>query len=200
MRQFASSGFRLWNLAREAKLTYSFFGLFALLALSSSMLYYEDLVGLGGGGVRAYYAGEVAPGGAPVRGAQGGPEIALPDEKPREQGPLVVAATYRKLLEVTHFHLFTVPVFLLIITHLFMLTGLATRSKVGWIAGGWLSALLHLAAPWLVRYGGSGFSPLYGLSGALLGVTCLVLTAYPVWAMWWGRPAAEGAPATEVST
>ena len=33
--------------------------------------------------------------------------------------------TYRKLLEVTHFHLFTMPVVLLIIGHLFLATGSA---------------------------------------------------------------------------
>ena len=43
----------------------------------------------------------------------------FPDEEPPK---LVMAVTYRKLLEVTHFHLFTLPVFLLIIAHLFMLT------------------------------------------------------------------------------
>ena len=49
---------------------------------------------------------------------------------------LTVAVTYRKLLEVTHFHLFTVPVFLLIIAHLFMLTGLSSTAKTVWIADG----------------------------------------------------------------
>ena len=30
MRQFASSGFRIWNLSREAKLIYTGFGLFSI--------------------------------------------------------------------------------------------------------------------------------------------------------------------------
>jgi hypothetical protein len=182
VRQFAGSGFRLWNLSVEAKLVYSCFALFALLALASSALFYEDLVGTGARGIRAYYAGEEAGSAAPSRG--GGPEIALPDERPS----ITVAVTYRKLLEVTHFHLFTVPVFLLIIAHLFMQTGLSTRWKAIWIAATWASAFLHLAAPWLVRYGGGGWAPLYGVSGALLGVTTFFLIAYPLWAMWLGRP------------
>jgi hypothetical protein len=57
VRQFASGGFRIWNLSREAKLVYTGFGLFALLAMFVSMLFYEDLVGGGTRGVRAYYAG-----------------------------------------------------------------------------------------------------------------------------------------------
>src|SRR6476620_10798899 len=115
MRQFASSGFRIWNLSREAKLVYTAFGLFSLLALFVSAAFYEDLVGNGNAGARAYYAGTPAPQtAAPApSGKPGGPEIAPPDEDPAR--PITVAVTYRKLLEVTHFHLFTLPVFLLIV-------------------------------------------------------------------------------------
>src|SRR5579859_6335354 len=146
MRQFASSGFRIWNLSREAKVVYTGFGLFALLALFVSMLFYEDLVG-GQNGVKNYYAGET--GRANAEAPPSRTKIEIPDEPQR----LVVAVTYRKLLEVTHFHLFTVPVFLLIIAHLFMLTALKPSTKIAWIAGGWISSLLHLGAPWLIRYG-----------------------------------------------
>jgi hypothetical protein len=195
MRTFASSGFRLWNLSREAKIIYTFFCVFALAAIASSVAFYEDLVGPRTGGIGAYYAGEGAtraaapPERAAGAGGGGGPEIALPDEEPgarRAAAPLTVAVTYRKLLEVTHFHLFTVPVFLLIVAHLFLLTGLRPSTKAAWIVAGWLSALAHVAAPWVVRYGGAGFAPLYAASGALFGVTSLVLTGYPVLAMWTG--------------
>jgi hypothetical protein len=179
MRQFASGGFRIWNLGREAKLVYTGFGVFALLALFSSVLFYEDLVGQHDG-VKKYYAGETMT--APAGNPTGGPSVELaPDEKP---APITVAVTYRKLLEVTHFHLFTVPVFLLIIAHLFMLTGLSARSKSIWIAGGWLSSLLHLAAPWLIHYGSASLSWLYPLSGALMALTLTVMTVYPIFAMW----------------
>ena len=89
---------------------------------------------------------------------------------------------------MTHFHLFTVPVFLLIIAHLFMLTG--ARGKSMWIAGGWLSSLVHLAAPWLIRYSSTSWSFLYPLSGAAMALTLTVMTGYPIIAMWAGRPPA----------
>jgi hypothetical protein len=185
MRQFASGGFRIWNLSREAKIVYTGFGVFAVLAIAISMLFYEDLVG-GESGVRAYYAGQsaAAPAAAP---AAGGPKIELPDE--REPPKMVVAVTYRKLLEVTHFHLFTVPVFLLIIAHLFMLT--AARAKAAWIAAAWVSSLVHLGAPWLIRYASASWSWLYPASGALMGATMLVLTVYPIVVMWRPRPQRE---------
>ena len=197
MRQFASGGFRIWNLSREAKLVYTGFGLFSLLALLVSMLFYEDLVGGGTAGVKQYYAGEshapgvsAPPSPSPPNEA-GGPKIDLPDEA---QPKLVMAVTYRKLLEVTHFHLFTVPVFLLIIAHLFMLTGLSPTAKAAWIVAAWLSALLHLAAPWLVRYGSASLAWTYPLSGALMAISMTMLTVYPMIVMWRPRELKRSLP------
>lgn len=187
MRQFASSGFRIWNLSREAKLVYTGFGLFALLALFVSALFYEDLVGPRTAGVAGYYAGAAtATASAPAATGGGGPKIELPDEA-KSSERITVAVTYRKLLEVTHFHLFTVPVFLLIIAHLFMLTGLSSTAKMVWIAAAWLSSLLHLAAPWLIRYGGAGWSWSYPASGAVMAVALTVMTVYPIVVMWLPR-------------
>jgi hypothetical protein len=182
MRQFASSGFRIWNLSREAKLVYTGFLLFALLAIAVSVLFYEDLVGPKTSGVRGYYAGEVAPVEKPSSGGEG-PEMVLPEPSSER---ITVAVTYRKLLEVTHFHLFTVPVFLLIIAHLFMLTGLSSTAKSAWIVAGWLSSLLHLGAPWLIRYGSAAWSFLYPLSGGVMALTLTTMTLYPMVVMWTG--------------
>ena len=53
----------------EAKLVYSGFGLFALLAIAVSMLFYEDLVGPRTPGVAGYYAGTAAAEKAPLPAA-----------------------------------------------------------------------------------------------------------------------------------
>ena len=206
MRQFASSGFRIWNLSREAKLIYTGFGLFSLLAIVVSMMFYEDLVGPKTAGVAGYYAGaaqasahdKAAAGTGGIAGAPaaGGPKIELPDEAAQTSERITVAVTYRKLLEVTHFHLFTVPVFLLIIAHLFMLTGLSSTAKTVWIATAWGSAFLHLLAPWLIRYGSAAWSFLYPTSGALMGLAMLVMTVYPIVVMWLPRGRKQAPEAT----
>lgn len=203
MRQFAASGFRLWNLSREAKIIYTFFCALSLLAIGSSLLLYEDLVGpsLSGqhlGRVRAYYAeGEAATTKASPTAKDpappGGPAIALPDDVDSvpatpppspATGRLTVTMPYRKLVEVTHFHLFTVPVFLLILTHLFMLTAMSPRWKMFYIAGGWATGTLHILAPWFVRYGGPRLSFAFPLSGGGFLFTSLVLCLYPLLVMW----------------
>ena len=78
---------------------------------------------------------------------------------------LEVAMPYRKLLEVTHFHLFTIPVFVLILTHLYLLTDAEALGQLVWISLAWLSALLHILAPWLIRFGSRHLALSYPLSG-----------------------------------
>jgi len=196
MRQFASGGFRIWNLSTEAKLVYTGFGLMSLLALVVSVLLYEDMVGPRTGGVAGYYAGARS---APTTAAPpvAGPKLELPPEEGDADSArsLQVAVSYRKLLETTHFHLFTVPVFLLIIAHLFMLTSLATRTKAAWVVLAWLSSLAHLAAPWLIRFSSPSWRWLFPTTGVVMTVSLGFMTVFPIVVMWLPRPRKEPTPA-----
>jgi len=192
MRQFSSSGFRLWNLGLEAKVLYTSFCLLTLAGIVSSALYYGDLVGAWTSGIRSYYAGEARPvppppAATPAPGAPAGPAIDVPEDE-AARAPIVVPMTYRKLLEVTHFHLFTMPVVLLIVGHLFLATGLGDRAKFTWLIAATTSVAAHLATPWIVRYAGGGLAFLHAITGAGLTLTMAVLTIYPVIAMWRGKP------------
>jgi hypothetical protein len=179
MRQFAGSGVRLWNLSREVKVVYTAFLVCSLLAFLSSFLIARDMVG--GRGAAAYYAGE--QGTAPAMD-HGGPRMELPEEPTR----IDLSMPYRKLLEVAHFHLFTVPVFLLIVTHLFVLTGVGSTAKLMWILAAWLGSLAHIGAPFLVRYGGTSFAWCFMASGILMAVPLVVVTVSPAVAMWRSPP------------
>ncbi len=192
MRQFSSPGFRLWNLGVAAKVLYSAFCFLTFLGVASSALYYVDLVGAGTRGIKRYYAGEgeaafaSAPASHSTAASPGGPAIDVPDEVERARPPIVVAVSYRKLLEVTHFHLFTLPVVLLIVGHLFLATGLGDRAKLAWIGVAAASVVAHLATPWLVRYGSSNVAILHAFTGGAMTLTMAVLTIYPTVAMWRG--------------
>jgi hypothetical protein len=188
MRQFASSGFRLWNLGIEAKVLYTTFCVLTLFGIVSSALYYGDLVGAGTSGIKSYYAGEAPRSSPPPPAAAApgtGPAIDVPEDEAGHP-PIVVPMTYRKLLEVTHFHLFTMPVVLLIIGHLFLATSLGDRAKLLWLVGASCSVAAHLATPWIVRYAGGRLAFLHAISGSALTLTMSVLTIYPVLAMWRG--------------
>jgi hypothetical protein len=198
VRQFAHKGLRIDQLSVEAKLVYSAFCLLSLAALAVSVVYYYDLVGTRPvAGVKQYYAGEApAPAAAADPGADrpAGPAIVLPEDEQPEAAPpkLIAPMTARKLLEVTHFHLFTLPVFLLIITHLFMMCRVRPGLRIGLILAGIAGSALHLAAPWAVFAGGAGWAWLMPVSGVWMSAAMLIMTGWPLAAMWRPGVAAAG--------
>jgi hypothetical protein len=187
MKDFIRPAGRLRTLPVPARLVYTVFNLFSLIALLETAWLGADMVGANLEGVEAYYAGagraSPPPSAAPAHA--GGPVIELPDE------PLTAEAApmpLRKLLEVTHFHLFTMPVYLLILSHLFMLSRIHAGVKIGFIAGGSLGVLLHMLAPWVARSGGAVATWFYGISGTLLFATMFVMSVVPLVEMWAAPP------------
>lgn len=199
MRQFARP-FPISRLSLEARVLYTGFLLFLGLGFASSMwLYADSFGGLSAHGATEYYRGGAAPsapattsepkGGPALELPSDGPALELPQETPAA-APLRVEKPARQVMETFHFHLFTVPVVLLIVGHLFMLTGLSVRLKVGIITGASVATLLHLLAPLLVRFSGPGWGWLMPVSvvGAALG--WLPMVVWPLWEMWWPLVAA----------
>jgi len=181
MKDFIRPAGRLRALPVPARLVYSVFNLFSLIALAETAWLGADMVGADLGGLAAYYAGQASPPPSAAAPAQDGPVIELPDEPlTAETAPMPL----RKLLEVTHFHLFTMPVYLLILSHLFMLSRTRASLKIGIIVGGSAGVLLHMLAPWIARSGGT-FAPLfYAISGTLLFVCMLAMSIVPLIEMW----------------
>lgn len=181
MKDFVRPAGRLRSLPLPARLVYSVFNLFSLIALVETAWLGADMLGADLAGLQAYYAGQTSPPPSAAGVQQDGPVIELPDE------PLTAEAApmpLRKLLEVTHFHLFTMPVYLLILSHLFMLGRMRAGVKIGFIAGGSLGVALHMIAPWIARGGGSGATWFYAVSGVLLFVPMLVMSIVPLFEMW----------------
>ncbi len=184
MRQFARP-FPITRLSLEARVLYTGFLLFLVLGFASSGWLYADSFGaLSAERATEYYRGAPAPAPAPAVDDAGGPALVLPDEAAIPAEPLRVEKPARQVLETFHFHLFTVPVVLLIVGHLFMLTSLSVRLKVGVIAFSSAATFVHLLAPLLVRFSGPGWGVLMPVSvvGAALG--WLPMLVWPLWEMW----------------
>lgn len=62
------------------------------------------------------------------------------------------AKSYRQLAELTHFHLFTEPVALLVVAHLYALGSDTGRRKVVAIVATAGAILLQVALPWVCTY------------------------------------------------
>lgn len=195
MKDFAAAAGRLRALSTGAKLLYSAFTLSALLGLLISWQLYGAVVGEAG--APTYYAGAPVPEeptlGGPAAGPSAGatasplddgPEINLGEEiKPRV---ITEPISDRKLLEVTHFHLFSIPVYVLILAHLWLLAKLPSWLHASGVVASVITSALHVAAPWIVR-GRPGASALMPISGAAMLITLSVIALVPTIDMWLPR-------------
>ena len=180
MQDFTRPPGRLRALPWGARVVYSIFLAFTLVAMILTLALTDDMVGLDMRGVATYYEGEAAPIDEPIN--QEGPDLLLPPDG--EQLAAFDPMSRRKLLEVTHFHLFSMPVYLLILSHLFMLSRARSTSKAVWIGLGSFATALHMAAPWLAATGSQGSVAVYAGSGAILIASYGVMSLSPLWEMW----------------
>ncbi len=175
---------RLRAVSLGSKLLYTAFAVAALAGLLVSWKLYGAAVGEAGPAV--YYSGaEVQR--TPEKSNPGdGPAIELADES-KPSRPITAQMPERKLLEVTHFHLFTIPVYVLILAHLWLLTKLPVWLQHTGVVLAVVTSALHIAAPWLVRAspGAAVLMPISGLSMLLtLGAMALISTID----MWLPQP------------
>jgi hypothetical protein len=192
VRDFTASAGRLRILSVPAKLLYSAFALSALLGLLVSWQLYGEIVA--DAGAVAYYAGapvEVPKSALP---SDGGPELDLPMEATQPR-VMVEQVSSRKLLEVTHFHLFSIPVYVLILAHLWVLARLPSWLHGAGVAAAIVTSGLHMAAPWLVR-SAPPLAWLMPVSGAAMLVVLGAMSIVPTVDMWL-PPVRRGPKATD---
>jgi hypothetical protein len=163
-----------------ARAVYSVFLVLTLVGLALTLWLTHDMVGLDLSGAGEYYGGDMAP--AETTEVDGGPALVLPPDG--EDLAAFDPMSRRKLLEITHFHLFSMPVYLLILSHIYMLSRARKQAKTLWIAVGSFGTLLHIAAPWLIVYGSAGAVVAYAVSGSLMLVSYFVMSTVPLWEMW----------------
>jgi hypothetical protein len=93
-----------------------------------------------------------------------------------------------QLLEVSHFHLFSVPVVVLILAHLLYATPIATRAKVWLTAATYLGAVLEIGGPWAVRYLAGAFAWALLAGWALLASGIAAIIVLSLVSMWGPEP------------
>jgi hypothetical protein len=163
---------------------YTAFAIATIAGLLVSWRLYGAAVGDGGPAV--YYAGAELPPPASAAPAPGGPALDLAPEDARPRA-IVAEIPERKLLEVTHFHLFSIPIYVLVLVHLWLLAKIPPwLQNAGVVAAVGVSGL-HVAAPWIVR-GSPGLAFLVGTSGAGMLITLGAIAVVSVVDMWLPSP------------
>lgn len=196
MRDFKRS-MRLRALSLHARIVYSTFLVFTLTGVGLSLWLAHEMVGLRLDRFGEYYRGE-SPASAAVPtstvksaadpsagdelGDADGPALELPPEATAPPAPEPMAT--RKLLEVTHFHLFSMPVYLLILAHLYVLGSSRPWAKSAWVGIATVSTAAHILAPWLGAAGTGGASAIYALSGSGLVLSYGWMSLVSLVEMW----------------
>jgi hypothetical protein len=75
-----------------------------------------------------------------------------------DEAAMLYPKSYRQLVELTHFHLFTEPVTFLVLAHLYNLGSDPPKRRVAVTGATIASIVVQLALPWLVTYGSAAFA------------------------------------------
>ena len=157
MRNF-NQRFRLRDSDRHIRLLYTLFLLLMLAGFMFSFFWAHSMTGLSPSGIADHYRGSDATFGEPM--------------------------SFRELAEVTHFHLFTMPVVFMILVHVMYLTNASHALKVVMTWSGFGGVILDLISPWLISY----VSPVFVLTmltgDTLMTVSFFVMMAIPLYEMW----------------
>ena len=157
MRNF-NARFRLRDSDRHIRLIYTFFLFFMLLAFAFSFFWGHSMTELSPDRVAQHYLGSDASYGEPM--------------------------SFRELSEITHFHLFTMPVLFLILIHVLYLTEAASRLKVFTTWASFAGVFLDLLSPWLIRYVSPMFALTMLMGDLLMAVSFVILLLIPLYEMW----------------
>jgi hypothetical protein len=158
VRLYASHDYRLSRFPFGAKVFYSLFLVFVLLGLLSSLGFIFAKSGFSTPAIAEYYRQE---------------ESGL--------GP----KSFLELLETAHFHLFSMPIFFLVLGHIFLLTEVRERWKIVVVLAAFFALLFEILLPWLIVYGSGAFAWLEHPTRLALFVTFLLLAIVPLRDMWW---------------
>src|SRR5262249_20853778 len=134
-------------------------------------------------------------------GARYGPETAdakpssSDDELPMEDAtgaiPTQLSArmnTFGSLVDITHPHLFQIPMMLFVLAHFLMRTRTRGWFKLGNYITAFGGMIAFVVTPWLVRYSSLRWTPLLYIGACAMGLTVVVMVVVPIWDMWRGHP------------
>lgn len=157
MRYFVQRS-SLAQLDFNTRLIITYFLVYMLLASGFAVFMGAERTSLSAAGASSYYRGD--------------------------ESSMQFAMERAELTEITHFHLFTQPLILLATGHLFLLSRWGRWRKTVVITTGFAGSLLHVAKPWLIRFGSDLLAWAEPIAAASLGLSLLVCCAVPLWEMW----------------
>lgn len=151
----------LWTFQWGTRFIYTCFLVFCLLSYAVMLALMATRSGFSPEALHNYYAGNEAAG--------------------------QYGKTFGELLEVTHFHLFSIPLMLFIQGHIFLLTAWNKGPKVTVVVLSFLGGLLQIAGPWMLAYSWPGAAWAMLLGRLLLAGSFVLFFVVPIYEMWFAE-------------
>src|SRR5436853_3437007 len=98
--------------------------------------------------------------------------------------PVARMNTFSALVDVTHPHVFELPLVVFVLAHFLMRTRAPRWLKVSSYIIGFGGIVLFLSAPWLVRYVSIKASPALYVGAAAIGASVFFMIVISLWDMW----------------
>ena len=157
MRNF-NTRFRLLDTDRQIRLVYTFFVSIVGIGFALTLYWAYTMNGLSYDGVITHYLGSDATFGEPK--------------------------SFHELAEITHFHLFTMPIVFLIIVHIFFLTMAPRWLKITMTYVSFTGVGLDLLSPWLILYVSEVFALTLLLGDFFMISSFVLMSTLPLYEMW----------------
>jgi len=163
---------------RNTKILITLFLSTLLTAVAVAELNVYDKVGRFKKGIAVRYGPEKDE--SPLAGDSVGSQP-LPSEKEMQVARM---NTFSMLLDITHSHIFEIPLVMFVLAHFLMRTRVPEHFKLFNYVASFGGVVTFLSAPWMVRYISVKAAPLLYLGASTMGVTALLMTVVPIWDMW----------------
>ena len=161
---FAYQRFKLWRAPLHTRVLLSLFNLTVVIGTAVSILMYRVRTGLTPGGSASYYLGNEGRAGA-------GEEM-------------LFARSFKELLDVTHAHAFSQPFLFFVLCHIFALTRVQDGWKIAVYVASFVSVLVDLGVPYLIRYVSPAYGVLQIVTSIVMTLTLAALLIVPTYEMW----------------
>jgi len=92
--------------------------------------------------------------------------------------------SYRELLNVTHAHIFTIPIVVFILSRILAMTQLCEGFKITIYSVSFAGVITQLAVPWLVRFVSPHLAITFVISNILLVSAFIAFLFFPLYEMW----------------
>lgn len=95
---------------------------------------------------------------------------------------------YREIIAITHVHAFAIPLVIFVMSRILSMTKISEVIKILVYAGAFISGIMNLLGPYLIRYKSEIFSVPLIISYYIMGLCFIAFMYFPIYEMWFKKP------------